>query len=288
MMVQEAQQKVGRTFETLFISCLLLSILLSSGVFFVYWQNASLQTQITELSQQIQDLSLELNMTVNQLQYYKTQAEYYSDLQNISNSQEGIKGEATTYLVAVKALREGFRLYYEGVTTEMEIELREGEGRILINTESKTGIDLQTSIRTATIVAEKITGLTLGKTDILLTVKSESEEEIVDGPSAGAAMTVAIIAAIQNQPLDNSVYLTGTVNPNGTIGQVGGILEKGVAVAEEGATKFLVPQGQGVVPVIEGRRWKEISLQEYLQELGFNTQVIEVNTVQIAYQTYVI
>jgi uncharacterized protein len=227
-------------------------------------------------------------MTVNQLQYYKIQAEYYSDLQNISSSQEGIKGEATTYLVAVKALREGFRLYYEGVTTEMEIELREGEGRILINTESKTGIDLQTSIRTATIVAEKITGLNLGKTDILLTVKSESEEEIVDGPSAGAAMTVAIIAAIQNQPLDNSVYMTGTVNPDGTIGQVGGILEKGVAVAEEGATKFLVPQGQGVVPVIEGRRWKEISMQEYLQEIGFNIEVIEVNTVKEAYQTYVI
>ena len=38
--------------------------------------------------------------------------------------------------------------------------------------------------------------------------------------------------------------MTGTINPNGTIGEVGGILEKATAAKQIGAKIFLVPIGQ--------------------------------------------
>lgn len=56
----------------------------------------------------------------------------------------------------------------------------------------------------------------------------------IDGPSAGGALTVATLAAFRGDDLDPNVVMTGTINPDGTIGPVGGIPQKisgAVAVA---------------------------------------------------------
>ena len=52
----------------------------------------------------------------------------------------------------------------------------------------------------------------------------------VDGPSAGAAMTVAIYSALTGVPVDNKTAMTGEVSIRGQIKPVGGIVAK-VAVA---------------------------------------------------------
>jgi len=83
-----------------------------------------------------------------------------------------------------------------------DVELRERSCRILVNTIPKIGIDIQTSVRTGVRVAEDVTGVSLSKTDVILTIKASQEVEIVDGPSAGAAITVAIIAAIRKESLN--------------------------------------------------------------------------------------
>ncbi|MEZ5171561.1 MAG: S16 family serine protease [Acidimicrobiia bacterium] len=56
----------------------------------------------------------------------------------------------------------------------------------------------------------------------------------IDGPSAGGALTVATLSAFRGDELDPNVVMTGTINPDGTIGPVGGIPQKisgAVAVA---------------------------------------------------------
>lgn len=65
----------------------------------------------------------------------------------------------------------------------------------------------------------------------------------IGGPSAGLAMTLAIIDKLYGGDLTggHAVAATGTISPTGAVGDVGGVREKTVAVERAGATAFLVP-----------------------------------------------
>ena len=67
---------------------------------------------------------------------------------------------------------------------------------------------------------------------------------MIAGPSAGAPLAVSIIAALENKTLDSETMITGTISSDGTIGRVGAIAQKAAIAKEEGAKKFLVPEGQ--------------------------------------------
>ena len=132
-----------------------------------------------------------------------------------------------------------------GVAVDLSVEARSGAGRILTNIDKLLfWIDTQYSIQTAKAVAENITGLNTSNIDLIYTINTNAT--IVGGPSAGAAMTVATIAALENKKLNSSVIITGTINPDGSIGKVGAILEKAKAAKDINKTLFLVPQGEGI------------------------------------------
>lgn len=65
----------------------------------------------------------------------------------------------------------------------------------------------------------------------------------VDGPSAGAITTVGVLAALRGDTVRSDVAMTGTVNPDGTIGPVGGIPHKIDGAAAAGMKLVLVPYG---------------------------------------------
>jgi PDZ domain-containing protein len=66
----------------------------------------------------------------------------------------------------------------------------------------------------------------------------------IGGPSAGLAFTLAILDALSNGKLTGGhrVAATGTIDPDGDVGDVGGVQEKTVAVEKAGAQVFFVPQ----------------------------------------------
>jgi uncharacterized protein len=66
----------------------------------------------------------------------------------------------------------------------------------------------------------------------------------IDGPSAGALMTAAVLAGYLGHEIDPSITMTGTINPDGTIGPVGGIPHKIAGAAQADKTTVLVPSGQ--------------------------------------------
>lgn len=254
-----------------------------------------------ELNRRLHALSYELNLTKRQLEYYRAQAEYYSSLMAEQGGMgKSITGEALVNVVAVKMVPvDFFEARYEGVTMLCKVQLVSGEGRVLVNTVPRIGIDLQTSARTAVMVAQRLTGVSLNSTDVVVTIMAESEVDIVDGPSAGAAITLAVMAAIQGVKLNSTVFITGTVNPDGSIGEVGGVVEKAVAAAERGGKLFLVPRGQSKVPVwVRVRRqvapgvvveWLEtriINLEGYLRDKGYSIRVVEVGNVLQAYKLF--
>ena len=65
-----------------------------------------------------------------------------------------------------------------------------------------------------------------------------------NGPSAGALTTVAVLAAILGDDIRADAAMTGAINPDGTIGRVGGVPNKVESAAEAGKTLVLVPAGQ--------------------------------------------
>jgi len=65
----------------------------------------------------------------------------------------------------------------------------------------------------------------------------------IGGPSAGLAMTLGIIDKLSSGHLTGGrkIAATGTIDPLGNVGDVGGVPQKTVAVEEAGATVFFVP-----------------------------------------------
>jgi len=65
----------------------------------------------------------------------------------------------------------------------------------------------------------------------------------IGGPSAGLAMTLGVMDKLYNGDLTGGevVAATGTIDPSGAVGDVGGVAQKTVAVERAGARAFLVP-----------------------------------------------
>jgi Lon-like protease len=68
----------------------------------------------------------------------------------------------------------------------------------------------------------------------------------IGGPSAGLAFTLAILDSLSNGRLTggHKVAATGTIDPQGDVGDVGGVQEKTVAVENAGAQVFFVPKDE--------------------------------------------
>ena len=132
----------------------------------------------------------------------------------------------------------------KGAIVKLKVQVIPGEGRTLVNVDNLLfWVDTQFSIRVAKIVAENVTKLDLSKIDLIYTI--ETDASVIEGQSAGAALTIATVAAIQNKSINKNVIITGTIVPNGEIGPVGAIFEKAKASKDMNATLFLVPNGQG-------------------------------------------
>lgn len=141
-----------------------------------------------------------------------------------------------------------------GVTMTLTVQKRGGYGETLINIDNLIfWSDTQASIRTAKSVAERLTGIETRDINLVYLIRSNNAS-VVGGPSAGAALTIATIAALENKTINESVVITGAINADGTIGQVGGITEKAAAAKASGATLFLVPEGQSVDTTLVPRR----------------------------------
>ncbi|MEZ5409808.1 MAG: S16 family serine protease [Acidimicrobiales bacterium] len=95
----------------------------------------------------------------------------------------------------------------------------------------------------------------------------------VGGPSAGLAFTLAVLDKLTEGELTGGakVAVTGTIDPTGHVGAVGGVPQKAVAVRKAGASAFLVPASLGEDEIAEVRR-----------KVGDDVQVIPVDNVEEA------
>lgn len=104
----------------------------------------------------------------------------------------------------------------------------------------------------------------------------------IDGPSAGTYMTVGVLAALLGETLREDVTMTGTINPDGTVGPVGGIPQKVEGAAENGAKLVLIPAGQRYD--YDRNKGELVDVYEVGERLGI--EVREVSTVFEAYELF--
>jgi PDZ domain-containing protein len=80
--------------------------------------------------------------------------------------------------------------------------------------------------------------------DFQFPVKVSVDTAGIGGPSAGLAMTLAILDKLTPGDLTGGkrVAVTGTIDPDGNVGEIGGIEQKGVSARAAHAQLFIVPQ----------------------------------------------
>ncbi|MBR9707110.1 MAG: hypothetical protein GOV15_01610, partial [Candidatus Diapherotrites archaeon] len=148
----------------------------------------------------------------------------------------------------------------EGLTTLLEVTLLPGEGNIFSGIQPLTSINTQRSQRNAVDAAASFLEADLTQFDVIFNIKSNATQ--VDGPSAGAAMALAVVAEFQKKEIPRTISVTGSVDSDGNIGPVGGIFEKANAAQSMGVTLFIIPEGEATqTAVIEQRN--EITPGQY-------------------------
>ena len=204
------------------------------------------QKQITYLQNSLSNLSSELNASEKILDIEKEQKEKL--IQEIFD----LKRTAKRDYAVIGVNSEG-----KGFVIPLEVTIKSGNGSLFMDVANVLFDEtLQSSAQTAVRVAEEVTKIDINKKDILISIHAPAGREKAElgGGSGGAAMTVAIIAALEGRNISRDVLITGTIEEYHTIGKIGAAKEKGIAAKECGARMFIVPIGQNVsVPGLDVR-----------------------------------
>jgi len=126
-----------------------------------------------------------------------------------------------------------------GGVADMYLEIRPGSGNIFMDSFPITRTDTQFSTRFANEVACDFLRARCDRFDFFYTIRAEST--IVGGPSAGAAIAVLTVAALDGQKIRQDVAMTGTINSGGVVGPVAGIIPKANAAKKAGITTVVIP-----------------------------------------------
>lgn len=149
-------------------------------------------------------------------------------------------------LLAVQTLEDGSTT---GKSADLYLQVRDGSGKVYLDTTPLTKVDTQATTRYAKDMACEYFDLNCDKYDFFFTIQSDTS--IVGGPSAGAATAALTAIAVMDLDHEESVAVTGTINSGGTIGPVGGVKSKIEAASEQGLSKVLVPLGALSEPINE-------------------------------------
>lgn len=131
---------------------------------------------------------------------------------------------------------------YVGISADLTVETRPGSGRVFMDTLPLTKLDTQASARLAKEVACTTLDVDCSETDFFYTIRSDYS--MIGGPSAGSALTAATMAALQGVEMNSDVMITGTINPAGSLGSIGGVYEKAKVAAESKARILVIPAEQ--------------------------------------------
>ena len=158
-----------------------------------------------------------------------------------------------------------------GSTIEIEATAfkakKKGAGKIRFN--DTAGSMAKDSVFNAASVIKRLTDKDINDYDIHVNVIGGGK---IDGPSAGAAITICIMSALLDKPIRQDLAITGEISLRGKIKPVGGIFEKIYGARRKGIKLVTVPKdNENEIPKgLEDIEVKAISSIEELMEIAFN------------------
>ena len=266
----------------------LLIVSVCVNVFFLTFYVPSDQNRLSQLNVQLNALSTENSQLLSEV----------NQVTAGGTSQDGIVGYASLQAPAVsQSIQKVIRGRYvtqtvvqKGAIMNISVEIGHGKGRVLVQTKPLMGVVFQGAANTAVAVAGNKTGFDLSKSDVIFSIDSSDQISEVDGPSAGALMTLLAISAIEKHPINESLTMTGTINSDGHIGAIGGVVAKATAAKDRGKTLFLLPMENQLIPlpasenagtgtsIIARTVLQQVSAKDYIEKnIGIN--VTYVNTI---------
>lgn len=108
----------------------------------------------------------------------------------------------------------------------------------LIRFNETAGSMTKDSVFNAATVIRMVTEIDVSGFDIHVNVVGGGN---VDGPSAGAAITIAILSAVTKKPVKQNIAITGEISLLGAVKPVGGIIEKIYGAAQAGIKTVIIP-----------------------------------------------
>ena len=166
---------------------------------------------------------------------------------------------------------------HKGMAADLLMYTIPGNGKAaFITSNSLVGKDTQTTGNIALQIAQKKTGVKITTEDIIFDIRANASE--VDGPSAGAAMTLLAYSMLSEKPLSGEVALTGTISTDGSVGMVGGVGAKAQAASKAGVKLFMIPTGEAISDIEENGKFDTVNLLEYGPK-NLDMKIIEVSNI---------
>lgn len=157
-----------------------------------------------------------------------------------------------------------------GSTLEIETVVFEskkpGMGTVKFN--DTAGSMAKDSVFNAASVIRRITDKDIKDYDVHVNIVGGGR---IDGPSAGAAITISIISALLDKPIRQDVAITGEISLRGKVKPVGGIFEKIYGARRKGIKLVIIPKAnEKEIPLdLNDIEVKAISTIEELMEIVF-------------------
>jgi len=113
-----------------------------------------------------------------------------------------------------------------------------GSGRLILT--GQLGDVMKESAQAALTLAKTRLGVSLEKEDVHVHVPAGATPK--DGPSAGVAMTLALLSLLTGRSVRHDVAMTGEVSLRGQVLPIGGVKEKTLAALRAGISTVMLPR----------------------------------------------
>jgi Lon-like ATP-dependent protease len=135
-------------------------------------------------------------------------------------------------------------------------EVTEGKGEVIAT--GKLQEIAEESVQNVSAIIKKFTGKDVGEMDVH--IQYIQTYEGVEGDSASVTMATAIISALEDVQVDQSVAMTGSLTVRGDVLPVGGVTYKIEAAAKAGMDKVIIPKVNEEDVMIEKEYEDEIEI----------------------------
>ncbi len=129
-----------------------------------------------------------------------------------------------------------------------EIAPAQGGGQVIAT--GKLQEMAEESVQNVSAIIKKFSDVDLSEKDIHIQFVQAGQQG-VDGDSASITVATAVISALEDIPVDQSVAMTGSLSVRGDVLPVGGVTHKIEAAAKAGCSKVIIPKANEQDVMIE-------------------------------------